>query len=204
MKIMIHNGLGLWCWILFCYDMVSPSCTERISVSGDYTKRIGEWKNNRQSVAICINIGGSLYSAPVGKAPRTQVSFRIFFYVHSAWPTRTASIAAPIVLGPRWMRRQQAMRPELVAPVIFIKPMSWIFLGSWRMAYWRRINRGANSAGATQGTADTLQRIPFCYRTRLFFELYWAETEKDSIQDGGPMKRQKSIQHRSPKPLSII
>jgi len=38
----------------------------------------------------------------------------------------------------------------------------------------------------------------------LFLELYSAETEIDYFQNGGPMKRQKSIKHHSPKPLSII
>ena len=71
-------------------------------------------------------------------------------------------------------------------------------LSSGRITYWRRV----------QGSADVYTNrsaslIVIC-RTRLFFELYSAETEKDSIEDGGPMKRQKSIQHRSPNPLSII
>jgi len=42
-------------------------------------QRIGEFYNNKGCATICINIGGSLHPAPVGDAPRTQISFRRFF-----------------------------------------------------------------------------------------------------------------------------
>jgi hypothetical protein len=82
--------------------------------------------------------------------------------------------------------------------------MSCIFLGYWPIAYWRCIIGGANKLGLHKK-----QKI-LSSASLTFIELAYSlgctglKQEIDSFQDGGPMKMQKSIQHHSPKPLSII
>jgi len=64
------KGAGLF----FCSALESPSCTERISVSGDNSSK------NRRVVEEKANLAvPCLHPVPVPEALRTHVSFRGFF-----------------------------------------------------------------------------------------------------------------------------